>query len=158
MRPATPSRERTPGSSRAGPPMPPAGWPAPDPPAERGTTDGRRRSADLDALPEGDPPADLPGGLLRGRVVPGGVPVDLPVDLEVEVGGRALPRADRMRLRGAQDLVAHRIAGEVGVALDGHDVVGLGDDRSVPGGCGHEPILPPGCRPAAADHQRRGYI
>src|SRR5215218_7669217 len=95
------------------------------------------RLADLDALPEGDPAGDLRGRALRLGVVPGRVPVHLAVDLEREVGGGALPGADAVRLRRAEDVAAHRLAREVRVALDGDDVVGLRDHGAVPGSSGH---------------------
>src|SRR3954452_8477514 len=89
-------------------------------------------SADLDAPPERDPVGDLLGRVLRLRVEPGRVLVHLPVDFDAEVGRGPLPRTDGVRLGRAQDLVPHGLAREVGVALDGDDVVRLRDHGAVP--------------------------
>src|SRR5688572_21893383 len=114
-------------------------------------------SADLDALPEGDPAGDLLRGVLGLGVVPGGVAVDLAVDLDGEVGRRALPGADAVVVRRAQDVVAHRLAREVRVAFHDDDVVGLREDGAVPGCSGHVP-LNSGRRSAHSGYQRSGYI
>src|SRR5690242_6988885 len=98
-------------------------------------------SADLDALPEGDPVGDLLGRVLRLRVVPERVLVDLAVHVERLVARGALPRADRVRVGVAEELRAARLAGEVVVALHDHGVVALGDDLAVPDGLRHRCLL-----------------
>src|SRR5690349_11905392 len=98
-------------------------------------------SADLDALPEGDPVGDLLGRVLRLRVVPERVLVDLAVHVERLVARGALPRADRVRVGVAEELRADRLAGEVVVALHDHGVVALGDDLAVPDGLRHRCLL-----------------
>src|SRR5919199_6699295 len=73
----------------------------------------RRSFRDLHVLPERHPVLDLLGGVLRLGVVPDGVLALRAVELEGVVGGRALPGADRVGLRGADDVVAQRLAREV---------------------------------------------
>src|SRR2546425_1169548 len=105
------------------------------PPASRGARpDGRRAGSllDRDPVPEGDPPGDRRGGVLRRRIEPRGIAVHLVPDDDVVVAGGALPAADGVRLARPEMRALHRVGWKVLVALDHLTAIALRDHRPLP--------------------------
>ena len=86
----------------------------------------------VDAVPEGDVAADISGGFLRLRVVPGGILVRLPIDDKVVIAGLTLPAAQRMVVALLKVLAVDRVHRKVVAPFDDNRRIALGKDRPVP--------------------------
>src|ERR1700709_616533 len=94
----------------------------------------RSSGRDLHAFPERNAVADIGGGFLGLGGIPGRVFVARAVHLQAVVMRLALPGAATGQGARLEQVPVETAGGEIGIALDGHDVVAFRENRVVPGG------------------------
>ena len=91
-----------------------------------------RLSADSDALPEGDPIADILRFGFRVGIKPGGIAVISSVDVEAVIVRGSLPGADSRCIARPEERGIYRIQREIMITLDDDRVVAAGYQRAIP--------------------------